>query len=130
MRALCRRLPPGAGQRVRHGAQGAKAIYRPFPQSEPAAYIIDREACLNDKILVCQRCVEVCEPDAIDFDMLPEDLELDLYLARELHPIQQKEQAKYGDAFILAEAWSDAMAAVQPKRISEPPEVARGNVLD
>ncbi len=55
-----------------------KAIYRPYPQSVPSTYIIDREACLNGKILVCNLCVEACEPDAIDFDMLPEDVELEV----------------------------------------------------
>ncbi|UCH82568.1 MAG: reductive dehalogenase [Candidatus Latescibacterota bacterium] len=54
----------------------------------------------------------------------PEDLELDLYLVRELYALQREDDKKHGDAFILAQAWSDAMAAVQPPRISEPPEVA------
>lgn len=55
-----------------------KAIYRPFPQSVPSTYIIDRDDCLNDKILVCNHCVEACDPDAIDFDMLPEEVELNV----------------------------------------------------
>jgi reductive dehalogenase len=54
----------------------------------------------------------------------PEDLELDLYLVRELFPKQRADHAKYGDKFILAEAWSDAMGAVEPERTSEPPDVA------
>jgi heterodisulfide reductase subunit A len=58
------------------GLMARKAIYRPFPQSVPAAYVIDREACLNDQILVCNHCTEACDVDAIDFDMQPEDLEL------------------------------------------------------
>ncbi len=44
----------------------------------PSTYIIDREACLNGKILVCNLCVACCQPDAIDFDMLPEDVVLDV----------------------------------------------------
>ena len=50
------------------GMKAAKAIDRPFPQAVPATYHIDREACLNEEILVCERCVRVCEPQAIDFD--------------------------------------------------------------
>ncbi len=81
------------------GLKARKAIYRPFPQSEPATYIIEPEACLNflsflterqkkrlkkmeaykrkqdpsypPNILPCGHCMEACEVDAIDFDMLP-----------------------------------------------------------
>jgi reductive dehalogenase len=58
------------------------------------------------------------------YEAHPEDLELDLYLVRELFPKQRADQAKYGSSLILSEAWSDAMGAVQPERITEPPEVA------
>ena len=60
------------------GLKTAKAIDRPFPQAVPAAFHIDREACLNDEILVCERCVRVCEPNAIDFDELPVETTLDV----------------------------------------------------
>ena len=70
--------PEPGGNEFDMALKARKAIYRPFPQSEPAAYIIDREACLNEKILVCQRCMEVCEPDAIDFDDRPAEIELDV----------------------------------------------------
>ena len=58
------------------GLKAAKAIDRPFPQAVPAAFHIDREACLNGKILVCPHCMDACEVDAIDFDMPPEELEV------------------------------------------------------
>ncbi|MFH1532309.1 MAG: FAD-dependent oxidoreductase [Pseudomonadota bacterium] len=61
--------PQLAGNEFDVGLKARRAIYRPFPQSEPAAYVIDRDACLNDRILVCDRCVKACEPRAIDFDM-------------------------------------------------------------
>jgi heterodisulfide reductase subunit A len=70
--------PEVVGNEFDMALKARKAIYRPFPQSEPAAYIIDREACLNDKILVCQHCVEACEPNAIDFDMQERELDLDI----------------------------------------------------
>lgn len=54
----------------------------------------------------------------------PEDLELDLYNVRELRPKLMADQQKYGRAFILAEAWSEAMGAVTPPQITEPPETA------
>jgi len=54
----------------------------------------------------------------------PEDLDLDLYLVRELYAQHRVDNAEHGAPFILAEAWSDAMNAVQPERITEPPEIA------
>jgi heterodisulfide reductase subunit A len=70
--------PQVGGNEFDMGLKARKAIYRPFPQSVPAAYAIDLEACLNDKILVCANCVEACEPNAIDFDMEAEEIELEV----------------------------------------------------
>lgn len=46
-----------------------KAIYTPFPQAVPGAYIIDLDHCLNDppNYLPCGRCQEACLPQVIDF---------------------------------------------------------------
>ncbi|MGD8894488.1 MAG: FAD-dependent oxidoreductase [Acidobacteriota bacterium] len=68
--------PQVGGNEFDQGLKARKAIYRPFPQSVPATYVIDREACLNDQILYCQHCMDACDVDAIDFDMQPEDVEL------------------------------------------------------
>jgi len=68
--------PQVGGNEFDMGLKARKAIYRPFPQSVPATYVIDREACLNDQILFCNHCTDACDVNAIDFDMLPEDLEL------------------------------------------------------
>lgn len=75
---LCSEVcPQVGGNEFDVGLKARKAIYRTFPQSVPSAYVIDREACLNDKVLVCEHCIKACDPDAIDFDMLPEEIELD-----------------------------------------------------
>jgi len=60
------------GNEFDYGLKARKAIYRPFPQSVPAAYVIDMEHCKK-----CWRCVKVCDPDAIDFDMEVEEYEVD-----------------------------------------------------
>jgi heterodisulfide reductase subunit A len=70
--------PEVGGNEFDVGLKFRKAIYRPFPQSVPAAYVIDRNSCLNDKILVCEHCATACDVNAIDFDMLPEETELDV----------------------------------------------------
>jgi heterodisulfide reductase subunit A len=50
-----------------------KAIYLPYPQAEPGWFIVDIDACLNNPpgFLPCDRCIRVCERDAIDFSMEP-----------------------------------------------------------
>ncbi len=98
--------PQVGGNEFDMGLKARKAIYRPFPQSVPAAYVIDPDACLNflphlddrqrrrlDKmaafkrkarpdlppnLLPCAHCSSVCDVDAIDFDQTPRELELDV----------------------------------------------------
>jgi heterodisulfide reductase subunit A2 len=47
-----------------------KAIYLPLEDGVPSPYVIDIESCLNDppNYLPCQRCVGVCDDNAITFD--------------------------------------------------------------
>ncbi len=58
-----------------------KAIYIPFPQAVPPAYLIDEDACLGITPLACGKCQEVCREkggDAINFDMHPKVLEVNV----------------------------------------------------
>ncbi|MHA2308446.1 MAG: FAD-dependent oxidoreductase [Candidatus Heimdallarchaeaceae archaeon] len=57
------------------GLSPRKAIYIAFPQAVPASYIIDPNTCLGIDPLICAKCKEVCDPEAIDFDMHAEILE-------------------------------------------------------
>ncbi len=98
--------PQVGGNEFDVGLKARKAIYRPFPQSVPATYVIEPNACLNflshlterqrkrlvkmgkykakqqpdytPNILVCNHCSDACDVDAIDFDMLPKETELDV----------------------------------------------------
>ncbi len=59
-----------------HGLGARKAIYRPFPQSVPAAFMIDRDVCMNEEaFLACNNCVAACPRDAVDFDQPVRDVE-------------------------------------------------------
>ncbi len=53
------------------GLEKRKAIYRPYPQAIPSAYLIDREACTE-----CGECLKVCKVEAIDLEMKEEHLQL------------------------------------------------------
>ncbi|MFV2015179.1 MAG: methyl-viologen-reducing hydrogenase subunit delta, partial [Candidatus Heimdallarchaeota archaeon] len=52
------------------GLHYRSAIYTPFAQAEPGPYAIDIDNCLNEppNVLACNRCMEACLPDAIDFN--------------------------------------------------------------
>lgn len=52
-----------------------KAIYLPFPQAIPATYTIDAAHCPGFLPIACGKCAQVCEPQAIDYDMKPEVIE-------------------------------------------------------
>ena len=60
-----------------YGLVVRKAIYKPFPQAIPNAYVIDKEGegkkrgCVN-----CMKCVDACKVGAINHDEKPQELNL------------------------------------------------------
>jgi heterodisulfide reductase subunit A len=54
------------------------AIYVPTLQSVPRVPVIDAETCIHFKTEGCQKCVEVCEPQAVNHKMADEEIELDV----------------------------------------------------
>ncbi len=62
------------------GLTGRRAIYIPFPQAIPATYTLDDKACpgMFDTAIACGKCADVCKPGAINFDMKPEIVEVDV----------------------------------------------------
>lgn len=67
-RAVCPVVQPNAHDA---GLTYRKAIYTPMGETYPEAYVIDIADCLNTppNYLPCQRCVEVCDDEAIDFHL-------------------------------------------------------------
>jgi heterodisulfide reductase subunit A len=51
------------------GFSSRKAIYIPFAQAVPSAYILDMENCLGNNPIACGKCQDVCEKKCIDYDM-------------------------------------------------------------
>jgi len=53
------------------GLSYRKAIYAPVAESLPQEFVIDIDSCLNTppNYLPCNRCTEVCDDDAIHFDV-------------------------------------------------------------
>jgi len=59
------------------GLSSRKAIYIPFPQAVPSAYLINEGDCLGNNPIACGKCLDVCEKKCIDFDMQDEILEIE-----------------------------------------------------
>ncbi len=60
------------------GLTWRKAIFIPFPQGVPRAYALDIDNCLGLVPIACGKCVEACEPKAINYDMQTEEVELNV----------------------------------------------------
>ena len=56
------------------GLSSRRAIYRPFPQAEPASFLININECLGYNPAVCSKCVEACQKKCINFHMSDEQL--------------------------------------------------------
>ena len=51
------------------GLSSRRAIFTPFPQAVPSAYVINVNECLGHNPVVCAKCIEACDKDCIDFHM-------------------------------------------------------------
>ncbi len=55
------------------------AIYIPFPQAVPLKATVDPETCLYlTKGKCAQKCIKACGPEAIDYEIKDEEIELDI----------------------------------------------------
>jgi len=77
-----------------------KAIYKPFPQAIPNAYVIDKEGDGKHRGCVdCMRCVKECKPGAIDHEQKPEELSLHVgavIVAAGSHPFNPEVKPEFG----------------------------------
>jgi heterodisulfide reductase subunit A len=51
------------------GLGSRRAVYIPFPQAVPSAYLVQGDACLGQNPIACGKCVEACEKKCISFEM-------------------------------------------------------------
>jgi quinone-modifying oxidoreductase subunit QmoA len=58
-----------------YGMGTTKAIYRPFDLAFPARYVIDMNVCKGKE---CAKCVEACSYEAIELDMQPTNMKLNV----------------------------------------------------
>ena len=60
--------PVAVPDEYQQGFSSRKAIYMPFPQAVPSAYILDMENCLGNNPIACGKCADVCEKKCINYD--------------------------------------------------------------
>ena len=60
------------------GLGSRKAIYIPFPQAVPSAYMVSSEECLGQNPIACGKCIEACEKQCIDFAMQDQIINIDV----------------------------------------------------
>ncbi len=60
------------------GLGSRKAIYSPFPQAIPPAYVLNIDDCLGNVPLACEKCYRACEKKCIDYDMKDREVEIEV----------------------------------------------------
>ncbi len=109
------------------GLTGRRAIYIPFPQAIPASYTLDAEACPGLVPIACGKCADVCEPDAIDFDMQPEIVEEkvgSIILATGYDLYDKEKMGEYGYG-----KYADVLDGLQFERLLSASGPTRGEIL-
>lgn len=56
------------------GLSSRRAVYSPFPQAVPSAYVINVNECLGHNPAVCAKCLDACEKNCINFHMSDEEI--------------------------------------------------------
>ncbi len=70
------KCPAKVPSEFEEGTDTRKAIYLPFAQAVPGAYVIDPEHCLLITKGVCRLCEKTCKSKAIKFDQQERPIEL------------------------------------------------------
>jgi len=76
-----------------------RAIYSPFPQAVPSAYVVDIEHCLGHNPIICGKCIEACKRHCVDFSMNDEELTFEvgsIIVATGAQPIDPTFLTEYG----------------------------------
>jgi len=99
-----------------------KAIYVPFPQAVPLIYTIDDKNCIG-----CGMCMNVCEPDAIVYDMPAETIEKEfgtIIVAAGFETFDAGRKVEYG-----YDKYPNVIDALQFERLSSASGPTGGKVL-
>jgi heterodisulfide reductase subunit A len=119
---FCERVcPVEVPSEFNRGLSRRKAIYIPFAQAVPSAYVVDFEHCTK-----CGRCVKVCPAKAIDLEQRSEVVEevvgaIVVATGYELYPAEKIPEYSYGAA-------NDVIDSLQFERILDVQGPTRGEI--
>lgn len=124
---FCERVcPVKVPSEFNRGLSERKAIYIPFPQAVPSAYVIDRANCKH-WIDGCDRCLTVCPTKAINFDdsdkLMEEEVgAIIIATGYEVFPAEKLREYGYG-------VYKDVIDSLQFERILSAGGPTKGNIL-
>ncbi|NOR12280.1 MAG: 4Fe-4S dicluster domain-containing protein [Candidatus Aminicenantes bacterium] len=109
------------------GLTGRRAIYIPFPQAIPATYTLDIKNCPGLLPIACGKCADVCDPEAIDYDMKPEIIEEDvgaIVIATGFDLYEKENLSEYGYG-----KYPDVLDGLQFERLCSASGPTQGKIL-
>lgn len=109
------------------GLTGRRAIYIPFPQAIPATYTLDIKNCPGLLPIACGKCADVCDPEAIDYDMKPEIIEEEvgaIVVATGFDLYEKENLSEYGYG-----KYPDVLDGLQFERLCSASGPTQGKVL-
>lgn len=109
------------------GLSKRRAVYIPFKDAVPAAYVVDEASCLYFKDKSCRACAEACPRGAIDLEEEPSESELSIdsiIVAAGFDPfdLSLKHEYSYGVA-------PDVISGLQLERMLSPDGPTGGEVV-
>jgi heterodisulfide reductase subunit A len=109
------------------GLTGRRAIYIPFPQAIPATFTLDIKNCPGLLPIACGKCADVCDPEAIDYDMKPEIIEEEvgaIVVATGFDLYEKENLSEYGYG-----KYPDVLDGLQFERLCSASGPTQGKVL-
>jgi heterodisulfide reductase subunit A len=99
-----------------------KAIYIPFPQAVPQTYTVDIDHCIE-----CYKCVDACEPRAIDLAQNTQEVEIDvgtIIVSTGFDPFDPSAKEEYGFGI-----YENVITGLELERILSPSGPSGGKIV-
>ncbi len=110
-----------------HGLSSRKAIYSPFPQAVPSAYVVNTSECLGHNPVVCAKCVEACDKGCINFHMSDKEITEkvgSIIVATGMEPYDPTEMDEYGYT-----RFENVLTSIEFERLINAGGPTRGNLI-
>jgi len=109
------------------GLKSRKAIFSPYNQAVPSAYVRIREDCLGDVPIACGKCIDICEANSINFDEPEEFLDLQagaIVVASGVEYYDPREASEYGYT-----RFENVITSFELERLLDASSPTRGELL-